>query len=89
MRQIDRRRWPVLLTYADTLHGHTGAIYLATGWERDAVVSTGSYFRHTVTGEQVGRKRGGRNIPTAELIQAGYREFRGDKVRFVHRRVAA
>lgn len=34
MRLIDRTRWPVLVTYADTALGHTGAIYLATNWTR-------------------------------------------------------
>jgi hypothetical protein len=87
MRLLDRGRWPVLLTYADTHQGHTGAIYKATGWELDAVTSAGSYF--VKDGRQVGRKRGKRNIPAAELRAEGYVEIRSDKLRFVHRRAAA
>lgn len=83
MRMLDRDRWPVLLTYADTHQGHTGAIYLATGWTFDKVTSAGSYF--VKDGRQVGRKRGKRNIPVAELRAQGYTEVRSDKLRFVHR----
>lgn len=88
MRLIDRDKWPTLLTYADTRHGHTGAIYLATGWELDARVNSGAYFVHEVTGKQVGRKRGKRNIPVAELRAAGYSETRSEKLRFIHRKAA-
>lgn len=83
MRLLDRARWPVLLTYADTHQGHTGAIYKATGWELDAVTSAGSYFVRD--GRQVGRKRGSRNIPVAQLRAEGYVEVKADKLRFVHR----
>lgn len=32
MRQIDRDRWPWLVTYADEWQGHVGTIYKAAGW---------------------------------------------------------
>lgn len=83
MRLIDRERWPVLLTYADTRHGHTGAIYHATGWRLDATVSSGAYFL-TPDGRQVGRKRGPRNIPSAQLRASGHTQHRAEKLRFVH-----
>lgn len=83
MRLIDRDRWPVLLTYADTRHGHTGAIYKAAGWRLDAETNAGSYFV-SATGVQVGRKRGKRNLRAADLRAAGYTEHRSVKLRFVH-----
>jgi hypothetical protein len=83
MRQLDRARWPVLLTYADTRHGHTGAIYKATGWRLDATTTAGSYF--VKDGRQVGRKRGRRNLSAAQLRADGYVEIREPKLRFVHR----
>lgn len=84
MRQIDRDRWPILLTFADRQQGHSGAIYLATGWQLAGESTTGSYFI-TPDGQQVGRKRGKRNISAAELIDQGCREVRSTKLRFVHR----
>lgn len=87
MRLLDRGRWPVLLTYADTHQGHTGAIYKATGWRLDAITNAGSYF--VKDGRQVGRKRGSRNIPIAQLRADGYVEVKADKLRFVHRKDAA
>ena len=32
-RLIDRDRWHTLVSYADEWRGHTGAIYMAAGWE--------------------------------------------------------
>jgi hypothetical protein len=84
MRLLDRDRWPVLLTFADTRHGHTGAIYKATGWELDAETDAGSYWV-SADGRQVGRKRGKRNLRAADLRAAGYVEHRSVKLRFVHR----
>lgn len=37
-RNIDRTRWPVLLTYSDEGLGHTGHVYLCSGWEKTAQV---------------------------------------------------
>jgi hypothetical protein len=41
MRLLDRRRWPVLITYADTARGHDGGIYKATNWRNDGPVPAG------------------------------------------------
>lgn len=35
MRLIDRGRWPVLVTYSDASLGHTGHVYLCSGWQKD------------------------------------------------------
>lgn len=32
--EIDRTRWPVLLTYSDEGQGHTGHVYKCSGWEK-------------------------------------------------------
>lgn len=32
MRFIDRQRWPILITFADSWQGHKGTIYKAAGW---------------------------------------------------------
>lgn len=87
MRLLDRDRWPVLLTFADSQQGHTGAIYKATGWTLDGLSSSGSYWVRD--GVQVGRKRGKRNIRAADLRADGYTEVRSEKLRYVHRRTAA
>lgn len=33
--EIDRARWPVLLTYSDASLGHTGHVYKCSGWEKE------------------------------------------------------
>jgi hypothetical protein len=83
MRLIDRVKWPVLLTYADTGQGHTGAIYKATGWESDG--QGGGWNYYSPDGKQLSSLSGGFFIPCPE----GWEARRTVKFRFVHRAVAA
>lgn len=86
MRLLDRERWPTLLTYADTRHGHTGAIYRATNWECIGVVKGADNWRHPATGEQRGRKTTGRSRTRAEMLAAGFEPLPpAPKIKFVHR----
>lgn len=85
MRAIDRRRWPVLLTYADTALGHTGAIYRATNWTEIGSVPAGDTWIGP-DGEQRGRKRGGRTLTADQMRTAGFcRRPAAPKIKFVHR----
>lgn len=81
-RGIDRTRWPVLVTFADTSVGHSGHVYVCSGWQPDGEsarpiyedaegrrVSTYSAGKHS--------RRGLRRVGTAVLR------------RFVHRICAA
>lgn len=84
MRLVDRRRRPVLLTYADTRHGHTGAIYKATNWRFDGEVKAGALWLGP-NGEQRGMKRGPRNLTRQEMEEAGFTYHPPvPKLRFVH-----
>ena len=85
MKLIDRARWPVLLTYADTRLGHTGAIYRATNWSYLGPVESADTWVHTQTGEQRGRKRGPTTLRAADMIAAGYvKQPAMPKLKFVH-----
>lgn len=85
MRLIDRDVWPTLLTYADTREGHTGAIYRATNWTCLGEVPGSDAWQHSSSGERRGRKRGGRNIPAAEMVAAGFvRLPTMPKIKFIH-----
>lgn len=89
MKLIDRKRWPVLLTYADTKLGHTGAIYKATNWETHGPVPAGDVWVHSTTGEQRGRKRGPTNLSGEQMRALGFERVASlPKIRFVHRVVA-
>jgi hypothetical protein len=84
MRLIDRERWPVLVTYADTRLGHTGAIYRATNWRCDGEVPAGDVWVNAA-GEQRGRKRGGRTLLASQMRDLGFvRAEPMPKIRFVH-----
>lgn len=84
MRQIDRSRWPVLVTYADEWRGHSGSIYLAAGWQYDGVTKPEATY--TIEGRMVARKAGGKTRTHDEMLALGavmVGRFR--KKRFVHR----
>ncbi len=84
MRQIDRRVWPVLVTYADTNLGHTGGIYKATNWRCDGPVAAGDTWR-TPGGQMVGRKRGRFTRTVAGMLSQGFvRQPSAPKIRYVH-----
>lgn len=86
MKMIDRTIWPTLLTYADTREGHTGAIYRATNWTCLGEVRGWPAWRHTITGEMRGKKRGPRNLTSAEMVEAGFERLPTmPKIKFVHR----
>lgn len=65
---IDRTRWPVLVTYSDEGQGHTGHVYLCSGWqptsrrqvptfvEAGKRVSSYSNGKHDRSGLQAGPK---------------------------------
>lgn len=56
--EIDRTRWPVLVTFSDEGQGHTGYVYQCSGWERTErrVVTT----RVTPDGARASRYSNGR-----------------------------
>lgn len=84
MRQIDRKRWPVLVTYADTNQGHTGVIYKATNWREDGPVPAGDVWT-TAGGQLVGRKRGGFTLTAEQMRGRGcVKRPSAPKIRFVH-----
>lgn len=71
MRLIDRERWPLLLTFADSAHGHVGTVYRATGWIDTGLVPGGTIWRHRETGAQRGGRCGPVNLTVAQLRGMG------------------
>lgn len=84
MQLLDRDRWPWLLTYADSSHGHTGAIYRATNWTYLGPWPAGDTWQGP-DGEQRGRKRGKRNLSVAEMTELGFtKRPQAVKHKYVH-----
>ena len=69
MRLIDRKRWPCLVTYADTWRGHSGAIYRATNWTYAGM--TKPERTYVKAGRMVARKAGPKTRTHAEMIAMG------------------
>jgi hypothetical protein len=69
MRLIDRGRWPCLVTYADEMQGHTGAIYRATNWEYCGMTAKETAFFKD--GRMISRKAGPKTRTKDEMLALG------------------
>lgn len=88
MRLIDRKRWPHLLTYADTWRGHLGGIYRATNWSYVGETKPLPVFVNE--GVVVSRKSGAKTKSNSEMRADGC-VYAGSfvKHKFVHSTAAA
>lgn len=83
MRLIDRARWPCLVTYADTMQGHTGAIYRATNWRYVGLTPPKRTF--AIKGRMRSIKGGGFTRTFAEMAALGAEDLgMHAKHKFVH-----
>lgn len=69
IKLIDRRRWPCLVTYADTMREHTGAIYRATNWKYAGMTAADPCYM--IGGRMVSRKAGPKTRTHAEMMALG------------------
>jgi hypothetical protein len=80
---IDRDRWPCLVTYADPMRGHTGAIYLADNWQRVGMSKPEDVF--VLDGKMVSRKAGPKTRTRAQMKDLGAECLgRSAKHKFIH-----
>lgn len=73
MKMIDTKIWKCLVTYADTWQNHEGTIYKATNWDYMGLTNP-SMVLVSANGKMMGRKRGGRNLTKASMIEAGFQD---------------
>lgn len=64
------RRFECLVTYADEMQGHTGAIYKATNWEYLGLTKP-QEVRKTATGRMVAKKAGPKTRTNSEMLALG------------------
>ncbi len=69
MRFLDRKRWPVLLSYSDDWQGHKGTIYKAAGWTFAG--KTAPERCYVKDGRMRSRKAGNRTKTHAEMLAIG------------------
>lgn len=63
------KRWDCLVTYADEWQGHTGAIYLAAGWEYVGLTKPERIYVRN--GVMIARKAGPKTRTHADMIALG------------------
>lgn len=81
---VDRTRFPILVTWADTAQGHQGTIYRADNWLLDSTTAgADTYLDPARNNQQVSRKAT-RSRTVQEMYAAGYvRAPKAHKLRFV------
>ena len=70
MKLIDRTRWPALVTYSDIGQGHTGHVYMCSGWEKVGEPEKRPVFE-LADGTRVSSYSNGRH-DTSEIIRKGF-----------------
>lgn len=81
---IDRTRWPILVTWADTNQGHQGTIYRADNWIQDSTTSGGDVYRDPQRNNQQVARRATRSRTRQEMLDLGYTPAPSrPKIRFV------
>lgn len=82
VKHLRREGWDVAVTYADTLEGHTGHVYLAAGWTRDGQAAARA--RWVDPQGRVRSAKATKNLTVAQMRAKGWRKVPGAvKPRFV------
>jgi hypothetical protein len=83
MRFLDRKKWPVLVSYSDSWQGHNGTIYRASGWRDDGQTSAEAVYQ--LNGRSLSRRCGAYTRTHKDMLQLGS-TFVGKfpKTRWIH-----
>ena len=65
--EIDRGRWPVLVTYSDEGAGHTGHVYKCSGWKQVRRTKAQTYT--TIDGDRVSSYSNGKRANLDNLVK--------------------
>ncbi len=66
---ISREDWPCLITYADTMQGHTGHIYRSANWEYLGLTKPEKCYK--IDGVIVSRKAGPKTRTHKQMLALG------------------
>ena len=66
---IDPKRWPCLVTYADSWQGHTGGIYKSDNWTYSG--KTKAERTYVKDGRMIARKAGPKTRTHAQMLELG------------------
>lgn len=85
IKNLDKNKYPMLLTYADTALKHTGGLYRAANWDYDGMTGKNPIFWDPIKERMVSRKKGKNTYGKKAMLDMGY-EFKGKyaKHRFVY-----
>jgi len=71
IKQLDKCRWKVLLTFADTAQGHNGGLYRASNWLYRGLTNKNPVYWDS-KGCTVSCKRGAKTYNRQEMLDRGY-----------------
>lgn len=76
IKQLNRKRWPMLLTFADAALNHNGGLYKASNWLYYGLTKPRAIY-HDQEGAIVSRKKGPITFNHNQMLGKGY-EFKGE-----------
>ena len=79
---LDRVRWPVLLTFADTSVGHCGNVYKCSGWQYDG---DSLVYIYTKNGKRISAYSNGKTNPKGKISSEGVVRGKATLKRYLHR----
>lgn len=77
IKSMNKSRYNMLLTYADTAENHNGGLYRASNWTYKGMSKKNPRYQDPVTGRMVSKKSGKHNYSKKDMIEKGY-EFKGN-----------
>lgn len=81
---LDKERWKVMLTYADSAKGHTGGLYRASNWFFHGKTNKARIYTDPATGKMASKKRGPVNYSHQQMLDMGYEaSWSNGKYRFI------
>lgn len=84
VEMLDKLRWKVMLTYADSAKGHTGGLYRAANWFFHGKTKPARIYIDPTTGQMVSKKAGPTNYSHQDMLDRGFEaEWSDGKYRFV------
>ena len=72
IKLLDKRRYNMLCTYADTCENHTGGLYRASNWSYKGLSKKNPRYQDPVNNRMVSKKSGKNNYSKQDMLDKGY-----------------
>jgi len=82
IKLLDKRRYNMLCTYADTAENHNGGLYRASNWSYKGLSRKNPRYQCPITNRMVSKKSGKKNFSKQDMLDQGY-VFKGNHAKHI------